>query len=152
MKAFIDSIQQIIQQPRLSLHSVFQTADSLNSKGSHDLKTSFQNFFVARDFAQRASYFFRVEGSQEYESEVTEQKEEKKVKREKVLKVVVEKKVEVQDINYSNGIKYVLKFLVFPLVFSWILIETIYEFIVDSDEEISPETEIAVSKENSYHL
>lgn len=151
MKAFISSIQDLFQQRRLSLFSVSQTADSLNSDSSRNFKTSFQNFFVAKDFSQRASFFFRVDGSQEYENEILEPKVEKRVKKEKVVKVVVEKKSETQEINYSTGIKYAFKFLVFPLVFGWILIETMYEFIVDSEDEISTTIELPVSRENSYH-
>lgn len=151
MKAFIKSIQDLFQQPSLRFSLVSQTADSLNSDSSRNFKTSFQNFFVAKDFSQRASFFFRVDGSQEYENEILEPKVEKRVKKEKVVKVVVEKKSETQEINYSTGIKYAFKFLVFPLVFGWILIETMYEFIVDSEDEISTTIELPVSRENSYH-
>ena len=149
MKAIIESLQHLFQQPRYAFQSSLIASSSI-PEGEKSEPTSRRHFFVAKDFSKQASYFFRVEGSQEYESEVIEKKDKKK---EKAVKVSVEKKVEIQEINYSVGIKSVFKLLVFPLVFCWIILETAFEFIIDSDEgegqEKKPQ-EVLVPKGNYY--
>lgn len=153
MKAILDYIHQAIQLPRLAFTTSFIAF--ANTEKPVNLKSN-QSFFVAKDFAKHASYFFRIDSSQEEENEVI--KEEKKPKPKtvntiKMDKTVNETKTDSQDLNYSSGLKYVFKLLIFPVVFCWIILETAFEFIVDSDEEeisIKEETKISASGENSY--
>lgn len=155
MKAILDYIHQAIQLPRLALTPSFIAFS--NTEKAVNLKSN-QSFFVAKDFAKHASYFFRIDSSQEEEIEVI--KEEKKPKPKlktvntiKMDKTANETKIDSQDLNYTYGLKYVLKLLIFPVVFCWIVLETAFEFIVDSDEEevsVKAETTISASGENSY--
>ena len=122
MKAIIESIQQTFQQPRYAFQPSLIALSSTNETGITELNSR-QSFFVAKEFSKQASYFFRVDSSQEY---VSEPEEIKKVKRVSVQSI---------DLNYSQGLKRIGKWIVFPLVFCWIILETAFEFIIDSDEE-----------------
>lgn len=137
MKAFIDSIQQIIQHPRLRFHPCL-IALSSDGKEMSGLNSN-QLFFIAKDFSKQASYFFRVESNQEY---VDEKEEVKKIRTHTI------------DLNYSVGLKRLGKWVVFPLVFCWIVMETAFEFIVDShDDEIDAnkqEKDLIIPEGNWY--
>ncbi len=138
MNVFIDYIKQTIQQPSFSFQPCL-VALSTDGKDSLEPNSS-QSFFVAKEFSKQASYFFRVESSPEYVTEVEVKRKEKKGSSTIAL-------------NYSVGLKRIAKIVVFPIVFSWFVVETLFEFIVDSDqEEIQGTTEkvILASKENSY--
>ncbi len=153
MKAILDYIHQAIQLPRLAFTTSFIAFT--NTEKPVSLKSN-QSFFVAKDFAKHASYFFRIDSSQEEETEVIKEKKKPKLKTVNTIKMdktVNEMKIDSQDLNYTFGLKYVLKLLIFPVVFCWIVLETAFEFIVDSDEEeisIKEETKISASGENSY--
>jgi hypothetical protein len=137
MKAICDYLQQFIQQPQWNLQPSLSIFTSANEPTKLRLN---QSFFVAKDFTKQASYFFRVDSSQEYENETEVERK-------------VRKPISTIDLNYSVGLKRIAKWLVFPLVFCWIVLETAFEIIVDSDEDDIPvkqEKIIAPPKVNSY--
>lgn len=137
MKAIIDYIKQTIQLP----HLAFQPSiTAFNSCSEPIQRHANRSFFVAKEFSKQASYFFRVDSSQEYAAEPEVVEKERK-------------QLPTIDLNYSVGLKRVGKIIIFPLVFCWIILETAFEFIVDSDEDevtVKQEKISEVVKGNSY--
>ena len=143
MNAIIEYIQDTFQHVRIAYQPALIALSPTNEIAKKELKSNL-SFFVAKEFTKQAGYFFRVDSSQEY---VEEPEVEKKVK------VAKTTKLESNDLNYSVGLKRFGKILVFPLVFCWIVLETAFEFILDSDDEEVPvkkEKASPVSNENSY--
>lgn len=137
MQAIFNYFQQFLPPTTFG----YQPAMSrYNSENGTTKMTGFQNFFVAKDFSKQASYFFRVDSSQEYVAEKEELKKERR-------------QLSTKDLKYSVGLKRIGKILVFPLVFCWIILETAFEIIVDSDEDevtVAKEKVIEAPKGNSY--
>lgn len=137
MKAILEYFTQSLQLPQFS----FQPSISAFNSCNEPIKLSAnKSFFVAKDFSKQASYFFRVESSPEYVAEPELKKTEKKNN-------------STLDLNYSVGLKRIGKMIVFPVILCWFIVETLFEFIVDTDEEdfkVKIEKVTPVTKENSY--
>ena len=122
MKAIIDYILQPFHQPCFAFQPSVIATSSIKQATTKEFNSR-NSFFVAKDFSKQAGFFFRVDSSQEYISEPEE------------IKKVKSTKVQTIDLNYSVGLKRVGKWIIFPLVFCWIILETAFEFIIDADEE-----------------
>lgn len=136
MRLIFDYLKQLLPQPKFGFQPSFPVFNSVNESTKLG---EFQSFFVARDFSKQASYFFRVDSSSEYGSEIEE--------------VKAKKPISNIELNYSVGLKRIVKILVFPVVFCWIVVKTAFEFIVEEDEiSVEKEKVNPVSKENSYQI